>query len=69
MIAVQVGDWVEQGHEFSRFLTVGGGAHIHFDVYEDNDKFCPQKYLSTDAYNELLSLVHFYHFDWDLCYP
>jgi hypothetical protein len=68
MIAVEVGDWIEQGQEIGRFLAVGGGAHIHFDVIENNEKYCPQKYLSIDAYNELLSLVHSYHPTWDLCY-
>ncbi|TFG21088.1 MAG: M23 family metallopeptidase [Promethearchaeota archaeon] len=69
MISVMTGEWVEQGQEIGRFLAVGGGAHIHFDVIEDNQKFCPQKYLSTTSYNELLSLVHSYHPTWDLCYP
>jgi len=69
MIAVVEGDWVEKGQEFARFLTVGNGAHIHFDVKEGKTKPCPMKYLSTVAYNELLSLVHSYHPTWDLCYP
>ena len=68
MIAVQEGNWVEQGQEIGRFLAVGGGAHIHFDVIEGNDQFCPQKYLSTNSYNELVSLVHSFHPTWDLCY-
>ncbi len=68
MIEVEVGDWVEQGQEIGRFLYVADGAHIHFDVKEGKDKFCPQKYLSTDSYNDLLILVHSYHPTWDLCY-
>ncbi|MHA1111702.1 MAG: M23 family metallopeptidase [Promethearchaeota archaeon] len=69
MIGVQEGDWVELGQEFARFLAVGGGAHIDFSIHEDNAQYCPQKYLSTDAYTELMSLVHSFHPTWDLCYP
>jgi len=68
MISVQKGDWVEKGQEIGRFLKIGDGAHIHFGVKERKNTYCPQKYLSTTAYNELLSLVHFYHPIWDLCY-
>ena len=68
MIAVQEGDWVELGQELGRFLQVGSGAHIHFDVIEDNNRQCFTKYFSAEAYTEITSLIHYYHPDWNLCY-
>jgi murein DD-endopeptidase MepM/ murein hydrolase activator NlpD len=68
MLAVEEGDWIEKGQEIGRFLHVGDGAHIHFDVREGRIKPCPRKYLSQDAYIELLSLVQSYNPTWELCY-
>lgn len=69
MFAVEVGEWVEIGQEIARFLYVAEGAHIHFDVIENNDRSCIQKYFSTEGYTEIMEMIHEYHADWDLCYP
>ena len=68
MINIQEGDWVEQGQEIGRFLQVGGPAHIHFDVIENNERQCHIKYYSPEAYAEIMELIHFYHSDWNYCY-
>lgn len=68
MISVQEGDWVEIGQVIGYFLNAGGGGHIHFDVYEGNEKPCLTKYFSSEGYSEIMSLIHSYHPDWDLCY-
>ena len=68
MIDIQEGDWVEQGQEIARFLHVGGGAHIHFDVMENNERQCHIKYYSSKGYTEIMDLIHSYHPDWDYCY-
>ncbi len=68
MIGVQEGDWVEQDQEIARFLQVGGSAHIHFDVIENNERQCHTKYYSQESYAEIMDLIHSYHPDWDYCY-
>ncbi|QEE16864.1 M23 family metallopeptidase [Promethearchaeum syntrophicum] len=68
MITIQVDDWVEQGQEIGRFLQVGEGAHIHFDVIENNERQCHIRYYSPEAFIEIMELIHFYHSDWDYCY-
>ena len=69
MFKVQEGDWVELGQEIARFLYVNEGAHIHFDVIENNERSCPRKYFSSEAYDELIAMIKSYHHDWELCYP
>ncbi|MHA1827483.1 MAG: M23 family metallopeptidase [Candidatus Heimdallarchaeaceae archaeon] len=69
MIVVQEGEWIELGQEIARILKVNEGAHIHFDVIQNNQKRCPSVYFSLEAYNELLEMIHSFHPDWDLCYP
>ncbi|MCG3226697.1 MAG: hypothetical protein H7645_07245 [Candidatus Heimdallarchaeota archaeon] len=69
MFKVQKGDWVGIGQEIARFLYVGGGAHIHFDVTENNGRSCPQQYFSTEGYNELMEMIHTFNPSWELCYP
>ena len=68
MINVQEGDWVEQGQEIGKFLQVGGAAHIHFDVIENNERQCHTRYYSPEGYAEIMELIHYYHSDWDYCY-
>ncbi|MFW9977811.1 MAG: M23 family metallopeptidase [Candidatus Thorarchaeota archaeon] len=68
MLEIEVGDWVAKGDTIGHFLAIGGGAHIHFAVY-DGEATCPRPFFSEDAYLELMSLVHSYHSDWELCYP
>ena len=69
MFTIQEGDWVELGQEIARFLYVGVGAHIHFDVNLNNEQTCPQPFFSTAGYNEMMEMIHSFHFDWYMCYP
>ncbi len=69
MFKVKEGDWVEQGQEIARFLYVNDGAHIHFDVIENNDRACPRKYFSQEGYDELMAMIWSFNPDWELCYP
>jgi len=68
MFSVQVGDWVEIGQEIARFLYVGEGAHIHFDVIENNERSCIEKYFSEEGYDEIMEMIHSFHPTWELCY-
>ncbi len=69
MIQIEAGDWVAKGDTIATFLNCGYGAHIHFGVVQDDQWRCPKEYLSDEAYDELMALVHTYHPDWNLCYP
>ncbi len=66
---VSVGDWIQKGDVIAKFLQFGDGAHIHFDILENNNYHCPKKYFSTEGYNQMMELIHYFHPDWDLCYP
>jgi murein DD-endopeptidase MepM/ murein hydrolase activator NlpD len=68
MLRVEVGDWVAKGEILGEFLAVGGGAHIHFAVY-NGEATCPRPFFSDDAYTEMMALVHTYQPGWELCYP
>jgi len=68
MLDVEVGDWVAIGETIGQFLAVGGGAHIHFAVY-NGDATCPKQFFSDAAYAEMMELVHTYQSGWELCYP
>ncbi|MFX1256053.1 MAG: M23 family metallopeptidase [Promethearchaeota archaeon] len=78
MFNVQEGDWVAIGEEIATFLQIAGSAHIHFGVYDDDvgvedpvggSGVCPRPYFSAEGYAEIMSLIHSYHPDWELCYP
>ncbi|MFX1344999.1 MAG: M23 family metallopeptidase [Promethearchaeota archaeon] len=69
LINVSVGDWVEIGQEIGRFLNVGPGAHIHFDVIEDGVRTRLDRYYSLATYTRMMELVHMWHHEWPyLCY-
>jgi len=69
LINVSVGDWVEIGQEIGRFLKIGDGAHIHFDVIEDGIRTRLDRYYSLAGYNRMMDLVHLWHPEWPyLCY-
>ncbi len=68
MLDIEVGDWVAKGDIIGEFLQIGGGAHIHFAVY-DNEATCPRPFFSDTAYTEMMELVYTYQPTWDLCYP
>ena len=68
MLDIEVGDWVAIGDAIGQFLAVGGGAHIHFAVY-NGDATCPKPFFSDAAYTEIMELVHTYQPGWELCYP
>ncbi|MFX1367284.1 MAG: M23 family metallopeptidase [Promethearchaeota archaeon] len=69
MVDVEVGDWVEKGQKIADFLHIGDGAHVHFDIWSDNEFSSIMNYITQDTYNELLSLIHTYNPTWDLYYP
>ncbi len=69
MVDVEVGDWVEKGDKIADFLHIGNGAHIHFDIWFDNEPSSIMNYITQETYNELLSLIHTYNPTWDLYYP
>lgn len=69
LINVSVGDWVEIGQEIGRFLQIGHGAHIHFDVIEDDVRTRLDRYYSPAGYDRMMDLVHMWHPEWPyLCY-
>jgi len=68
MLNIEVGDWVAKGDVIGEFLQIGGGAHIHFAVY-NGEATCPVPFFASDAYIEIMELVHTYHSTWELCYP
>ncbi len=70
MLNVAVGDWVAKGDLIAHFLdsNASGAAHLHWGLYINNAKPCPQPYFSSAAYADIMTLVHTYHPTWDLCY-
>ena len=68
MLQVSVGDWVQKGDVIAQFLNCNESAHIHFDVIENNQRYCPTKYYSPDGYTTMMDLIHSYHPTWELCY-
>jgi hypothetical protein len=69
LINVSVGDWIEIGQEIARFLEIGEGAHIHFDVIENDVRTRLDRYYSPEAYEKMMDLVHIWHPEWPyLCY-
>lgn len=69
LINVSVGDWVEIGQKIGSFLQIGPGAHIHFDVIENDIRTRLDRYYSSVAYNRMMDLVHIWHPEWPyLCY-
>jgi len=69
MFKVNVGDWVQKGEIIASFLEMNESAHIHFDITENNKRFCPTKYFSSEGYIQMIDLVHTYNLTWNLCYP
>jgi hypothetical protein len=69
MVDVEVGDWVEKGDKIADFLYVNEGAHIHFDIWFENESSCILDYITQSTHDELLSLIHTYHPSWELYYP
>lgn len=69
MFKVKVGDWVQEGDVIAEFLQCNESAHIHFDIIENGNRYCPKKYFSPDGYNLIMELIHVYHPTWELCYP
>ncbi len=69
LLNVEVGDWVGIGDEIAVFVKAGSGAHIHFGVGSNNQWHCPKQFYSDEAYTELMTMIHSFHPDWDLCYP
>ncbi|MFX1327031.1 MAG: M23 family metallopeptidase [Promethearchaeota archaeon] len=69
LINISIGDWVEIGQEIARFLQRGPGAHIHFDVIENNIRTRLDRYYSPVASDRMMGLIHIWHPEWPyLCY-
>lgn len=64
-----VGSWVAKGDVIAKFLRVNDGAHIHFGVYQNDHARDPTIYMSTQAYDELLEMVHDFNPTWNISYP
>ncbi|MGY5852451.1 MAG: M23 family metallopeptidase [Candidatus Thorarchaeota archaeon] len=69
MLEVEEGDWVAKGNKIADFLNIGGGAHIHFDIWLDDEFSSIMNYITQETHDELLSLIHTYHPTWELYYP
>ncbi|MFW9849363.1 MAG: M23 family metallopeptidase [Candidatus Thorarchaeota archaeon] len=69
MLDVEIGDWVAKGDQIGRFLRPVVYDHVHFSVYLNEEAACPRSVMGESDYNELMSLVHSIHPDWELCYP
>ena len=69
MLDFEIGDWVVKGDQIGRFLTPVELDHIHFAVYM-NEAICPRLLMGEDDYNEIMSLIEFFHpgEGWQLCY-
>ncbi len=69
MLDIEIGDWVAKGDQIGRFLRPAVYDHVHFSVYLNEVAACPRSVMGESDYNELMSLVHSFHSDWELCYP
>ena len=69
MLDIEIGDWVVKGEQIGRFLTPVELDHVHFAVYI-GDAICPGLVMGQDDYNEIMSLIEFFHpgEGWQLCY-
>ena len=69
MLDIEIGDWVIKGEQIGRFLTPVELDHVHFAVYI-GDAICPGLVMGQDDYNEIMSLIEFFHPSegWQLCY-
>ena len=69
MLDVEIGDWVVKGEQIGRFLVSVELDHVHFAVYM-NEAICPRLLMGEDDYNEIMSLIEFFHpgEGWQLCY-
>ena len=69
MLDVEIGDWVVKGEQIGRFLVPVELDHVHFAVYM-NEAICPRLLMGEDDYNEIMSLIEFFHpgEGWQLCY-
>ncbi len=52
-IFVSEGDYVEAGQHIANLIVLGGAAHVHFGVIENNNMDqCPLKFFSAEAARE-----------------
>ncbi len=64
MFTVKKGDWVNQSQIIGKFLRIGPGAHIHFDISEKQQKLRLDKYFSTESHEKMMHLLQKYHPEW-----
>lgn len=48
-ILVKTGQKVTKGQALGNLVNYGGGTHIHFSLYRNNEAVCPYTYFSTSA--------------------
>jgi murein DD-endopeptidase MepM/ murein hydrolase activator NlpD len=69
LLSVHVGDWVAKGTPIGSILAFNSSAHLHFYVWQNGDNsVCPQPFYGAADLAQMLTLVHTYHPDWNLCY-
>ena len=69
MLNVEIGNWIAKGDQIGRFLRPAIYDHVHFSVYLNEEADCPRLVMGTSDYDALMTLVHSFHPDWELCYP
>jgi len=57
-ILVSEGDHVLQGDLIGYLHYEIPGAHVHFDLYQDDQSICPEGYFSSSAVMEILNILH-----------
>lgn len=59
-VNVKVGDKVSKGYNLGRMGNTGNsyGAHLHFEVWENNIRINPTEYLNTNLFTEITSVVN-----------
>lgn len=66
-IPLSLGRFVSQGDLIGKLLMVGSGAHLHFGLIKNETAICPEPYLTTEARNSLLDMIHHFHPTWNIC--
>jgi len=71
-IVVSVGQIVSQGEIIGYLYDPVGqdyGAHVHWGLVRDDVVWiCPEPYLTSEARDSILRLIHKDHPGWDMCY-
>ena len=67
-IQVSEGDHVLQG-EIIGYLHYGTlGAHVHFDLHQNDESICPENYFTSSATQEIYNILHQTFPNANMCY-